>query len=165
MVVVPSADDTYDEFLPPKGFPVTDFDDAINDAKKRSPRQPNSGAKKQKPLPPWKDGVISAWATNLYDVAGKMLEAFDADYGQALQMIAIPAGAAWEGVAKTSPGLRRIIHQLMQTTKLSELVMAHIPLIIVVMHKHGPMREMFTDVENELIDQMPTNGATSHAVG
>lgn len=164
MAPVASVSDNYEEFVPPKGFPVSDFDEATSEARKRAPRS-STPPKKQKPLPPWKDGVISAWAENLYTVAGQMIEAFDSDYGQALQSIATSAGAAWEGVAKTSPGLRRIIHNLMQTTKLSELIMAHVPLIIVVMHKHGPMRQMFTEVENELIDQMPTNGATSHAVG
>lgn len=159
--MVASESDKYDEFVPPKGVFVSDFDEAT-DPKKRPP--PNS-PKKQKPLPPWKDGVIAAWATNVYDVSGKMIEPFDPEYGMALQSIAVSAGNAWEGVAKTSPGLRRVIHQLMTTTKMSELIIAHVPLVIVVMHKHGPMRHMFDEIEVDVMADTPPNGATSHAVG
>jgi hypothetical protein len=126
---------------------------------KRGPGRPRGSLntkapKKQTPLPPWKDGVISSWAENLYTTAGRMVMAFDANYGTVLQGIATPAGQAWENLAKDSPQLRRIIHSLMTTTKLSELVMAHVPLIILVLHKHGPVKEQFDKMAEKLAEEM-----------
>src|SRR3972149_250704 len=54
----------------------------------------NSGPKKQTPLPAWKDGVIAGWAENLYSTAGRMVAAFDPNYGRVIQGIAAPAGQA-----------------------------------------------------------------------
>ncbi len=117
-----------------------------------------SPPKKRAPLPAWKDGVISAWATNLYTTAGKMVAAYDENYGVVLQGIAVPAGQAWENLAKDSPTLRRIIHSLMTTTKTSELIMAHMPLIILVMHKHGPVKQKIDELSDQLAEEMSSAG-------
>lgn len=122
------------------------------------PTKTSSAPKKRAPLPAWKDGVISDWATNLYITAGKMVAAYDENYGTVLQGIAVSAGHAWENLAKDSPSLRRIIHSLMTTTKTSELIMAHVPLIILVMHKHGPVKAKIDELNEQLAEEMASSG-------
>jgi hypothetical protein len=143
------------------GSPVNN--DGPDKAPKRGPGRPRGSVsarppKRQTPLPPWKDGVISSWAENLYTTAGRMVAAFDPNYGTVLQGIAAPAGQAWENLAKDSPQLRRIFHGLMTTTKMSELIMAHVPLFILILHKHGPVKsamEGFADkFAGEMAEQM-----------
>lgn len=124
----------------------------------RNTKPTSSAPKKRAPLPAWKDGVISSWATNLYITAGKMVAAYDENYGTVLQGIAVPAGQAWENLAKDSPGLRRVFHSLMTTTKMSELVMAHVPLIILVMHRHGPVKQKIDELSEQLAEEMSSAG-------
>jgi hypothetical protein len=121
-----------------------------------------TGPKKQTPLPPWKDGVIASWATNLYTTAGRMVAAFDPNYGTVLQGIAEPAGQAWENLAKNSPQMRRVFHHLMTTTKLSELIMAHIPLFILVLHKHGPVKNQFEKFADKFAGEMAETMASAN---
>lgn len=118
--------------------------DQFNETAK--PRTPPKAAPKKTPLPAWKDGVISAFMTNMYTTAGKLIEPYNEPYGFAFQAIAETAGDAWEDCAKDSPALRRFIHNLMTTSKMSKLLMAHMPLFIVAMHQHGPLRQVTEDV-------------------
>lgn len=128
--------------------PGIDPDVKPNRARKSAPPP-----KKRPALPPWKDGVISHWATNLYQTAGQMVVPFEPNYGAILQGISEPAGQAWENLARDSPGLRRVFHSLMTTTKMSELIMAHMPLIILVLHKHGPVQEQMSRFAEKLSEE------------
>lgn len=112
------------------------------DGKKAKPAsKPSAAAPRKAPLPPWKDGVISSFMTNLYDTAGDLLMPFNEPYGQVFKAIAENCGEAWEACAKDSPWLRRWIYSLMQASKLSKLMLAHMPLMIVALHQHGPLRQ------------------------
>lgn len=112
------------------------------------------GPKKRTPLPPWRDGVISEWATNLYEMAGKAIVVFDEPYGNILQTIAVPAGQAWENLARDSPQLRRMFHWAMTTGKLSELIFAHSPLLMYMLHRYGPARDRMDDFAEKFADEM-----------
>jgi hypothetical protein len=134
---------------------------------KRGPGRPKGSLssrspKRQTPLPPWKDGVISSWAENLYKTTGRLVAAFDPNYGTVLQGIAQPAGQAWENLAKDSPPMRRLFHTLMTTTKLSELIMAHLPLFILVLHQHGPIKNSFDGIAEKFAGEMAEQMAATN---
>ena len=129
--------------------------DEYDKSKKRPP--PKNSAPKKSPLPPWKDGVIAAFMTNLYETAGDLLLAVSPDpeapsvaYGTVFKAIAENCGRAWEEVAKDSPYLRRWIYSMMQASKLSKLMMAHMPLMIVALHQHGPLRQATNDIAEDI---------------
>jgi len=124
-------------------------------------RTPTS--KKRMPLPAWKDGVISAFMTNLYEQLGELIEPYDAPYGYTFKAIAVNCGEAWEACAKDSPTIRRWIHQLMSASKLSKLALAHAPLALMTVHRFGPMRQATDEFAEEFAERMATNGATAAA--
>lgn len=123
------------------------------------PTTAQGSPKKRSPLPPWRDGVISEWATNLYRMGGEVIEQFDEPYGQILQNIAVPAGQAWENLARDSPQLRRFFHWMMTTGKLSELVFAHTPLFMYMLHRYGPARDRMEDFAEKFANEMEKQSA------
>ena len=125
--------------------------------RKRRGRPPGSTSttpKKRAPLPPWRDGVIAEWVSNFYTIAGKAIENFDEPYGVIIQNIAAPAGQAWENLARDSPQLRRFFAWIMTTGKLTELIMAHSPLIMYVLHRYGPARDRMDEFAERFQDEM-----------
>jgi hypothetical protein len=120
------------------------------DGKKAKPAsKPSASAPRKTPLPPWKDGVIRDFMTNLYDSAGDLIMPFNEPYGSVLKAIAENCGQAWEDAAKDTPWLRRWIYSLMQASKLSKLMFAHMPLMIVALHQHGPLRQATDDLAEQ----------------
>jgi hypothetical protein len=120
------------------------------DGKKAKPAsKPSASAPRKTPLPPWKDGVIRDFMTGLYDSAGDLIMPFNEPYGHVFKAIAENCGQAWEDAAKDTPWLRRWIYSLMQASKLSKLLMAHMPLMIVALHQHGPLRQATDDLAEQ----------------
>lgn len=130
---------------------ITHDDFRANDPKK-APRGTSAPPKKKPPLPPWRDGVISAFVENAYEIAGNLLESYEPAISAALKAIAPSAGTAWENCARDSPALRRWFHMLMTTSKFSELMMVHLPLGIVLMHRFGPLRQATDDLAESMND-------------
>lgn len=122
------------------------------DGKKSKPTAKASArsAPRKTPLPPWKDGVISAFMENLYDSAGDLLMPFNEAYGMSFKAIAENCGNAWERAAKDSIWVRRWIHSLMQASVFSQLAFAHMPLAIVALHQHGPLRQATDDIAEHI---------------
>jgi hypothetical protein len=125
----------------------------------RPPGSQSTTAKKRAPLPPWRDGVISAWAENFYTMAGQAIESFDEDYGKILQAIAAPAGQAWEDLARDTPQLRRFFAWIMTTGKLTGLVMAHSPLFMYALHRYGPARDRMEEFAEKFAEEMDKQAA------
>lgn len=113
------------------------------------------GAPKKTPLPAWKDGVIAKFMTEVYITAGDLIEPFNEPYGLVFKAISENCGQAWEDCAKESPWLRRWIYSLMQASKLSKLLMAHMPLMIVALHQHGPLRQATDDFAEHVAAGFP----------
>lgn len=139
---VPLAD------LPVKTITEDEYKGSRSSTANKSKRA-TAGPPRKTPLPPWKDGVISSFMTGIYDMAGDLLLPYSEPYGYAFKAIAENCGQAWEDCAKDNPWLRRFIHNLMNASKLSKLAAAHMPLAIVALHQHGPLRQMTDDVADE----------------
>ena len=120
----------------------------------RPPGSANTGPKKRAPLPPWRDGVIASWVQNFYETAGKAIENFDEPYGVIIQNIAPAAAQAWENLARDNPQLRRFFAWIMTTGKLTELVFAHSPLFLYVLHRYGPARERMDEFSEKFAEEM-----------
>lgn len=118
-------------------------------AKATKTSKPSNAAPRKTPLPPWKEGVIRDFMTGLYESAGDLLMPFQPAYGAVFKAIAENCGQAWEDAAKDTPWLRRWIYSLMQASKLSKLLMAHMPLMIVALHQHGPLRQATDDLAEQ----------------
>lgn len=130
-------------------------------AKPASATKPSRSAPRKTPLPPWKDGVISAFMTNLYDSAGDLLMPFNEPYGTVFKAIAENCGNAWEKAAKDSIWVRRWIHSLMQASVFSQLAFAHMPLAIVALHQHGPLRQATDDLAEQFANGFPQDSAAA----
>lgn len=145
--------------VPLADLKVTTITQEEFDGKKQKPGpKPSSSAPKRTPLPPWRDGVISTFMTSLYDSAGDLLMPFQPAYGAVFKAIAENCGNAWEKAAKDSIWVRRWIHSLMQASVFSQLAFAHMPLAIVALHQHGPLRQATDDLAEQF-----ANGFTDPA--
>ena len=107
----------------------------------------------KKPLPRWKDGNISAFCERVYKSAGGVL-LFNPDpeirlIGQSLIECAVPAGIAWEKVAKRHEVIRRFFDRIMTTSDLGELFWAHLPVLVPVFRRFGPLRGTVEGLQEE----------------
>lgn len=144
-----------DDDIPLADLKVTTINQEDFDPKKpNKPGRPSAPPKRKMPLPPWKDGVISSFMTNLYEQLGALIEPYDAPFGYTFKAIAVNAGEAWEACAKDSPAIRRWIHQLMSASKLSKLALAHAPLALLAVHRFGPLRQQTDDIAEEFAERM-----------
>jgi hypothetical protein len=151
-----------DEDVPLADLKVTTISQEDFDPKK--PTKSSGGrtpTRKRWPLPAWKDGVISAFMTNLYETLGELIEPYDAPYGYTFKAIAVNCGEAWEACAKDSPTIRRWIHQLMSASKLSKLALAHAPLALMTVHRFGPMRQATDEFAEEFAERMAANDSAA----
>lgn len=138
-------------------YDIVDVDPPKKDNKDKTERRstrtnPAANRGKKPPLPPWKDGVISGFMEQLYETAGDIILPYSEPYGYAFKGIAEGCGQAWEACAKDSPALRRFIHSLMSASNFSKLAAAHMPLFIVALHQHGPLRQVTDDIAAEYAD-------------
>lgn len=108
------------------------------------------------PLPRWKDGAISEFATKIYTVGGATLAASKneraQDYGTAFMGIAEPAGIAWEKIAKRNEIVRRFFDKLMTGGDVTELIFAHAPLFVMMFSDMGILR--FNGLKEEFETEM-----------
>lgn len=119
----------------------------IPDRKTRKTTQ--SRQKTHKPLPAWREGMIAAWASNAYVMAGSMIEPFDEALGKALVVIASPAGRTWEKWAKQNIVIRRWFAWLMETSVAGEMLMVHMPVFMAVIMRINPMRTSVQEMASE----------------
>lgn len=92
------------------------------------------------PTPPASDrpGKIAKWVTTQYRRIGVILKPVDPMCGEAVSRAAEAAGLAWERLARENKTVRDVINRLMQTTVTTELLMAHLPIMIAVLTHHVP---------------------------
>jgi hypothetical protein len=99
-----------------------------------------AATKPSKPLPTWKDGQISGFATSTYNTIAGIIESVDPGFSAALKDIAEPAGKAWEKLAKQHVSVRRLFMFLMSGSTMTEVVMVHMPLFAYLATRYGPFR-------------------------
>lgn len=107
----------------------------------------------KKPLPRWKDGQISTFCERVYKAAGgACLLNSDPEIrliGQSLIECAYQAGQAWEKVAKRHEIVRRFFERIMTTSDLGELFWAHLPILVPVFRRFGPLRGTIDGLQEE----------------
>lgn len=111
--------------------------------------------KKRQPLPPWKTGQISQFVEQLYTLGGSSLIGLGNErYGQVFVNIAEPAGQAWEKVARRHEWLRRFFDKIMSGSEITELVMAHAPIIVMLFSDAGLLRLSNSQVAQDFNDEL-----------
>lgn len=85
-----------------------------------------------------KPGKIAKWVTTQYRRIGTILKPVDPMCGESVIRAAEAAGLAWERLARENKMVRDVINRLMQTTVTTELLMAHLPIMIAVLTHHVP---------------------------
>lgn len=90
------------------------------------------------PGPVDRPGKIAKWVTTQYRRIGALLKPIDPICGESVSRAAEAAGLAWERLARENKTVRDIINKLMQTTVTTELLMAHLPIMIAVLTHHVP---------------------------
>lgn len=103
--------------------------------------KPNPNRKAPGPLPPWREGAIAKWCTDVYVLIGNGIKTFDEVCGEAVISIAVPVGLTYEKMAKQNNSWRRFFGWAMQSSTAAELFMAHAPLAAIVLTHHGPFRK------------------------
>ena len=109
--------------------------------------------KPKRPLSRWKDGAISTFCERVYKAAGgACLLNSDPEIrliGQSLIECAYQAGEAWEKVAKRHEVVRRFFDRIMTTSDLGELFWAHLPILVPVFRRFGPLRSTIDGLQEE----------------
>lgn len=134
----------------------------IPEGKDRGRKPPaTGGGPARAPLPTWREGAIAEWTEKAYVALGEMVSPFDEAFGTAMVTIAEPAGRTWEKIAKQNINVRRWFARLMQGSAVTELLMVHMPLFMVVIARVNPMRSsverMATEFEKEF-SEVVSNG-------
>lgn len=118
-----------------------------------TPHSHTKESKVKKPLPRWKDGQISTFCERVYKAAGgACLLNSDPEIrliGQSLIECAYQAGQAWEKVAKRHEIVRRFFERIMTTSDLGELFWAHLPILVPVFRRFGPLRGTIDGLQEE----------------
>ncbi|MGH3570861.1 MAG: hypothetical protein ACRDUW_03380 [Pseudonocardiaceae bacterium] len=122
--------------------------------KKKPPSNPNRKA--PGPLPPWREGAIAKWCTDIYTIAGNFIVAFDPVCGNAVLQIAEPVGKVYEKLAKQDNAWRRFFGWAMSGSTMAELVMAHAALGVAIMTHHGPFRTATENMAEMMSEQFKT---------
>ena len=112
------------------GRPITD--DAPKDVRPSAPPRDTPNVPADRP------GKIAKWVTTQYTRIGILLTPVDPVCGNAVTSAAVAAGLAWERLARENKTIRDVINRLMQTTVTTELIMAHLPIMIAVLTHHVP---------------------------
>lgn len=114
------------------------------------------------PAPPMPKGGIAAPMAALYRKTGELIQPFDYGCGSVLIGGAEDCGKAWEELAKRNPAVRRFLLSLLSTSAVTELLIAHAPILAAVAVHHVPavrsmMEKMAADA-GEMFARMAADG-------
>lgn len=105
--------------------------------------------KTQAPLPPFRAGVIAKGMNGWYRKIGRIVRLFDMDIGTAIIASTravdeddVTVGEAWEELAKANPRVRAFLLHLLVGGMVSNLVEAHLPIILAIVMKDGIRRRI-----------------------
>lgn len=104
-----------------------------------SPGTPRASRKERKEAPPKpREGSLVKPLTDLYTTVGMMLAPFDPACSVAFIDNAHSCAVAMEKLARENESIRRVILALTQTSAWGGALIAHMPIILVIMMHHGP---------------------------
>jgi hypothetical protein len=122
----------------------------------KSKTQPKPNRKAPGPLPPWREGAIAKWCTDIYTLAGNFIITFDPVCGNAVLQIAETVGFTYEKMAKQNNSWRRFFGWAMQSSTMGELIFAHSTLLIAITTHHGPFRRATEDMAEKFAKEFGT---------
>ena len=106
-----------------------------------------AGAKKDAPVPQFREGQIAKGVNRLYRKAGKIVRAMDPEVGNAIIEATkkeddddITVGEAWEELARTNVRIRRFLLKMIAGGAWGQLFMAHAPILLAVIMKDSVRR-------------------------
>lgn len=122
----------------------------------RPPGSKNKTAGKA-PLPKFVPGQISGFVERVYKALGGIaLMNGDPEIriiGQGFIDCAEAAGIAWEKVAKRNEIVRRFFDRIMTTSDLGELFWAHLPILVPLVQRFGPLRSTISGLQEEFEEE------------
>lgn len=94
--------------------------------------------KEAKPIPPYKPGQYLEPLTQAYAMAGMLALPFNTAIGSTITENAEACAKAWDDLAAKNPAVRRALNALLQGSAWSAVIIAHAPIMLVVMHEYAP---------------------------
>jgi hypothetical protein len=117
--------------------------------KSRATRRGGSKPKAAEDAPPFRAGPIAKGMNKLYAKTGKIVRVFDAEIGQAFIDATrkesdddVTVGEAWEELARVNPRVRKFLMKLISGGAWSQLVMAHMPILLAVILKPAVIKHV-----------------------
>lgn len=117
--------------------------------KSRATRRGGSKPKAADDAPPFRAGPIAKGMNKLYAKTGKIVRVFDAEIGQAFIEATrkesdddVTVGEAWEELARVNPRIRKFLMKLISGGAWSQLVMAHMPILLAVILKPAVIKHV-----------------------
>lgn len=112
----------------------------------RGPVRQEKAKKERKSAPPYRQGAITKQMYQFYGVVGMGVTMVDQHCGMAIIENAEMMAQSWEGLAKQSPALRKVLALLSGSGGVFAVAMAHAPLALAIGAHHGPeeQREKLT---------------------
>ena len=101
--------------------------------------RPSRANKPKKPVPPKpREGTLVKPLTDMYTSVGLMLAPFDPACSTAFLTNAEQCARSMEKLARENESVRRIINSMLQTSAIGGVLIAHLPILLVIMTHHGP---------------------------
>lgn len=91
-----------------------------------------------KPIPPYKPGQYLEPLTQAYAMAGMLALPFNSTIGTTITENAESCAKAWDDLAAKNVEVRRALNTLLQGSAWSAVIIAHAPIMLVVMHEYAP---------------------------
>lgn len=137
---VPDASANADNEAPPSAPPRVPLRPGAR--RERGRRATDSTKEKARkspsPLPPYREGMFVQPLTELYGFLGMGIMAFDPMCGTAVITSAEQCAVSLDKLAKQNHAVRRVLVAVTQTSALSAVVAAHMPILMAVVLHHVP---------------------------
>lgn len=121
------------------------------------PRKERAEKAPSKPVPAAPRGGFVGPLTEMYGFIALALMPFDAECAMAIMQAAPQAAKSLDTLAKTNPGVRRVLIAITQTSAWGAVITAHLPIIVAITVHHVPA------VKNSGIGAMLAAGIGSSA--
>lgn len=114
------------------------------------------------PVPAMPRGGLAEPMAAIYRKTGEFIMPFDVGCGTVLVKGADDCGKAWEELARRNPAVRRALMSFLSTSAVSEVLIAHAPILAAVAVHHVPavrnMMEKMASDAGEMFAKMAAEG-------
>lgn len=91
-----------------------------------------------KPAPTYRAGMLVKPLTGFYETVGGFVVLADQVCGQAIIESAAGAAESLDELARTNPKVRKVLMKLMESSAITKVIVAHLPITLAVTAHHFP---------------------------